>query len=276
MKFFWIFFALISPGFAADLPRLGDCDVWKTHTAQPKGVMVVAHGMNLKPERMDELATFFAEEGYEVLRPAFAGHCNDEEKYLQVTEKDWEQDARRIHALAARRAAQLKKPLLLTAYSFSAAIFQSMSEELPFAQRIYFAPALSTKFWYPLLVWSANLFPNFTYQSKNLPGYYANGTSGMRPFLAMDAFLKKWKRGSGTRDSAPILAWIDENDELLSYDGLITIAADKNNWRIEKLNNKASTHETPFHHLIIDEAALGKEEWSRVKEETKKFLNSGR
>jgi esterase/lipase len=274
MFFKWLLITLAfsSISRAAPAAELGPCDSWIKATGAPKGVVLVTHGMNLKPACMDELAQVLAKVGYEVLRPAFTGHCGGNEKYLNVKAADWEADARRYHALAAAKAQALKKPLHLVAYSFTALIYQTMEKDLPFERRVYLAPPFSTKFWYPLLRWVAGTFPNLTYESKNITACAANVTSGARGFLAMDHFLQRWQSGEGRRYEKPILTFAEPNDELVSYDGLVTFSADKNNWQLERVTNKGSTLPKTYHHLIVDTPSLGAEEFRRLSQMAVDFL----
>jgi hypothetical protein len=267
-KLFSLLFGIQCSAISA--ASLEPCDSWFTFTAAPRGVVIVSHGMNLKPTRMDELAKVLASDGYEVLRPAFSGHCGKNEKYLSVTAKDWENDARRIYALASIRAKALNKPLYLVAYSFTAVIFQSMSQELPFERKVYLAPALAMKFWYPAVRFFAGLFPDFEFSSLNLPTYAANGRSNARGFLALDHFFQKWERRSEGSDSAAALLFAAPGDELISYKGLEVVASLKSGWTLEQVSSGASTLPKKFHHLIIDSSSLGMVEWERV---TGKMLN---
>jgi hypothetical protein len=265
-----------SAGFAVDTAGLGPCDRWfPAEISPPKGVVLLTHGMNLRPERMDEWARELARDGYEVLRPAFTGHCGDEAAYLEIFAAQWERDARSFYALAADRARERKVPLLLAAYSFTALIYQTLSAELPFARKIYFAPALATHFWYRALIGVASWVPGFTFASRNLTDYRANARSGMKSLMALHDFVLRWQGGAGRRDEGPVLAWLEPEDELVSYSRLQDFASNKANWRLERVTNVNSTLPRTYHHLIISEESLGQAEWGRMVRETLAFLREG-
>lgn len=234
---------------------------------EPKGVLLLTHGMNLSPAKMDDLALAFAAAGYEVFRPGFAGHHGKNESYLDVEPAHWERDAREVYAIAEKRAKKLGLSIYLAAYSFSAAVFQSLTEELPFARKIFFAPALATKSWYPVVKVLARIFQGVEYRSMNLKGYFANARGGTKPLLAFDHFLARPKHAP-----EPVLIWIDPKDELVSYRGVRKLA-EKNRWRIEKISIRGSTLRRSFHHLIVTEEALGKKEWTRMIASTLEFLD---
>lgn len=247
------------------------CDRWFAARGGKKGVVLLIHGANLRPDRMDEMGATLAERGYETYRPGFRGHCDEGEGAVTgALASIWEKEAQEFYATAKSRAGT--KPLFLVAYSFGALIYQVLGDDLRFARRVYFAPAFATKFWYRPLVWLAGLFPGFSYPSLVPKEYRANNRTSLQGVLAFDVFLQRWKKGEGKNLEEPILLWMDPKDELVSYDGVVTHAADKSNWRLERLSVKDSTLDRSYHHLITDSRALGANEWERVMGETTKFL----
>jgi Serine aminopeptidase, S33 len=247
-------------------------ETWFPADGSPQGVLVLTHGLNLLPARMDQMAAAFANAGMEVYRPAFCGHSGDNEKFLNVSAKDWEDDARRIHALAYQRAQEMGLPLCLGAYSFSALVFQVLSAELPFARRLYFAPALAVHPWYPIALMMAKLHPRLTYSSRIFPDYRANSESGARPLLALNDFLGRWWQGEGLQDNAPTQIWLDPRDELVSGKRLRRLASTKPEWKIHEISNQGSRLPVKYHHLVINEDSLGLEEWRRMLAEARDFL----
>jgi esterase/lipase len=228
--------------------------------------------MNLKPARMDDLGEELSAAGYWVFRPAFTGHCGHNKYYLEVDSEHWDRDAREFYALARAKAEELNVPLYLVAYSFSAVIYQSFSRELPFAKKVFFAPAISTRFWFPLAALIANAFPRITYRSMNLNGYYANATSGMRAVQALEHFVGKVKQSRKLNDPTPTLIWVDPRDELVSYKGIKIQSGRKPKWQLQEISNAGSTMRPAYHHLIINQESLGEKEWARVLRGTTEFL----
>jgi esterase/lipase len=253
--------------------RISDCDRW-FYAPNPKGVILLTHGLNLKPARMDELGAELAAGGYTVFRPAFTGHCGHNKHYLEVDAEDWERDAHDFHTIAKAKADELGVPLHLVAYSFSAAIYQSFANELPFTKKILFAPAISTRFWYPVATLLANALPRVTYRSMNLRGYYANATSGMRAVQALEHFVGKVRQARRLNDLTPTLVWIDPKDELVSYKGIRVQARRRPMWALKEVSNAGARMKPAYHHLIINEESLGKAEWSRVLAGTFEFLGN--
>lgn len=244
------------------------CDRWIPAQGTLKAVVVMGHGLNLKPGKMEEMAQEFSRAGYEIFLPAFYGHCGENNNYLHVTWEHWQADAQSIFATAQEVARKQSKPLYLVAYSFSALIFDSFSEEMSFAKRVYFAPPLATHFWYRPLLFFAQLFPDFSLASRNLPAYRANERSNFRSLLGLHYFVEKAAGKNAKRSST--LAWVDPKDELVSAKGLADFASE--NFKLQLLDNQGSTLPKTFHHLIISKESLGSAEWSRVISESLKFF----
>jgi len=269
-----LLFLLCTTAFGDGVTPLDDtCELWLAAKGKKtKGVMVVTHGLNLRPARLNEFAEFYAANGYEVLRPSFAGHCKGAGDLLKIQPEFWENDAQRFHALAKAKADELKVPLYLTAYSFSALIYQSMSNELPFAKRIYLAPALETHFWYPIVIFLINLWPIEFFRTLIPDGYFAQEYGGSRSVLAMNHFFAMWNQKRNALEKVPTLVWASLSDELVRGPKLKILAESRAGWQFRELGVAGSTLPKSYHHLIVDSAALGPTEWKRVTEESLAFL----
>lgn len=250
------------------------CEEWFPAQGKAKGVIIVTHGLNLRPVRMNELARFFAAQGYEAFRPSFTGHCREPEELQKVKPDSWEKDAREFYAKAKTKADALKVPLYLAAYSFSGLIYQSLAEELPFAKRVYFAPALETHFWFPLAVFLINLWPTDIFRTMIPEGYFSHEYGGMRSVLAMNHFFLRWNDQRAKADPVPTLVWASPKDELVNGVKLKTLAEGRKGWEFREISVAGSSLPTPYHHLIIDEKALGPAEWGRVTVQSGAFLGN--
>jgi hypothetical protein len=257
---------------AGDSVPSEECERWFRAQGKRKGVMIVTHGLNLKPARMDGLAQFFSAQGYEVLRPSFTGHCGRPEELQQVKAESWEKDARHFYAKAKVKADYFKVPLYLTAYSFSGLIYQSMTKELPFKKRVFLASALETHFWYPIAIFLVNLWPTSFFRTWIPDGYFAQEYGGFRSVLAMNHFFLKWNDGRKSEDKTPTLVWGDPKDELVNVPKLKLLAEGSPGWEFRELGIGGCALPKCYHHLIVDEAALGPAEWKRVTETSAIFL----
>lgn len=266
-----IFLCCAAACSSGDAKKDYECLHWFPAQGKPIGVMLVTHGLNLRPSKMEELAQRYSEAGYEVLRPSFTGHCREPDELKEVRPSAWEKDAREFYSLAQKKAEQLKVPLYLTAYSFSGLVYHSMRKELPFKKRVYLAPALETKFWYPFAIFLIDFVPSFTFRTQIPAGYYAQEYSGFRSVLAMNHFLLQWQKNESEPDDSPVLVWAHPGDELVSASGLQEIAT-KRKWDFRELSIEGCGLSSCYKHLIVDSGALGKPEFDRLVKGSLEFL----
>jgi pimeloyl-ACP methyl ester carboxylesterase len=232
--------------------------------------VLLTHGLNSNPESFAPLAQYLSERGFEVFRPSFSGHRNNNQELLRIRSAQWEEDARVFYAEARARANTLKVPLHHVAYSMSGLIFQSLRDELEFDRRVYIAPALAFHSWYTPLIAIARVVPWIEFRSRIPKGYGANPRSGVRTVVALDDFRRKFRRFGGKPDVVPTLVWADPRDELVHGAGLRKLSAQNSNWEFRELNTDGG--QLKYHHLCIDEVCLGAEEWKRFAEGTAQFL----
>lgn len=256
---------------SGETPRDYACERWFHAEGKAKGVFLVTHGLNSRPSKMEELAQALARAGFEVLRPSFTGHCREPEELQKIKAEAWEKDAREFYASAKKKADQLKVPLYLAAYSFSGLAFHSLRKELPFKKRVYLAPALETKFWYPLAVYLINALPAYAFRTQIPTGYYAQEYSGLQAVVAMNHFFLKWQENKKEPDDGPVLLWAHPGDELVSASRLKEVSAERG-WDFREISIAGCELPKCYKHLIVDSAAVGKEQWKKMVEGTLEFL----
>lgn len=267
LVFFWCNAAYPAGETQKDYP----CEKWFSAVGRPKGVFVVTHGLNSRPTKMEDLAEALANAGYEVLRPSFTGHCREPEELQNVKAESWEKDAREFHAIAKKKADQLGVPLYLAAYSFSGLLFHSLRKELPFRKRVYLAPALETRFWYPLAIFLIGYIPKFAFRTQIPDGYYAQEYSGLQSVLAMNHFLLAWQNNKAEPDDGPVLLFADPGDELVSAAGLKEMSRERG-WQFNDVSNEGCELPKCYHHQIIDSPSVGKGQWAEMVKAALEFL----
>lgn len=254
------------------------CGRWFAASTTPaEGVAIVAHGMNNRPEVMDDLVRTLTSRGLDVLRAGFSGHCGDRQEFLDLTTERLKQDALSFYGEASNRAAELKKPLYLVAYSFSATVYELLRDRTSFDRRIFFAPALATHWWYPVARLLGFLPSWFPMPSVVPPEYRANAATGSASIRVIAEFLTEWESSSRAVPSAPeppTLVFIHPGDELVSRSGVERMVADRGlkTWSVVPVENSGATHPRPQAHRIIDEVSVGKTQWIALCERMNAFL----
>ncbi|MBW7947548.1 MAG: alpha/beta hydrolase, partial [Sphingomonadaceae bacterium] len=115
-----------------------------------KGVVVVAHGLNHRPDKMDDIVNPLRAQGYAVLRAVLSGHEGDMEKFKKASREQWRNDLLGAYCAARALADQGKVPLHFVGYSIGALINSDLVESEPdlgvrYDRMVYLAPAVSVK-----------------------------------------------------------------------------------------------------------------------------------
>ena len=81
----------------------------------------------------------------------------------------------------------------------------------------------------------------------------------------------------GTLYIKPAFVFIDEDDELVSYDSLQKMVHNQNldQWKIHPVKKDKAATEVDMHHIVIDAASVGKYMWQEIVEVTITHLSDG-
>ncbi len=255
---------------------------WLRSEKQPaRGVALVVHGLNLRPDKMDSIARTLNEEGFDVLRASLSGHRGDLEQFKHVSRDRWLHDLHDAYCEARRAADRRGLPLNFVGYSLGALVNLDLMNNVPEAgvrydRMVLLAPAAALN-WTSQLVRALNAFgEDFLVPSASNATYRASceGTS-MAAYNALFDSLRATQESGLGKSKAPTLVLIDPKDELVSGPGLAELIEFNalNEWRLEQVSNRGATLERgAYHHLIIDEPSVGSEEWKRIQTLIRKHL----
>ncbi|MBW2430357.1 MAG: alpha/beta hydrolase [Deltaproteobacteria bacterium] len=244
-----------------------------------KGVALVIHGLNLRPDRMQPIITKLTESGIDVLGLSLRGHGEnythsdgiDEdqarlESFKNVTYQLWMNEAYLAYLLLKERGAEKGVPLFLTAFSLGGLIGLDLfasNADVQFDRLVLFAPAIrlhATIYLERLL----SPFPRLVIPSMAPKTYLANkkGT----PIAAYNALfdgLNRFNQKAGQKLNIPTLICIDEQDEFIPLRKLKKLVEEKgwNQWQFYIVNKDKSARDETFYHHIIDASSTGKTVW---------------
>jgi alpha-beta hydrolase superfamily lysophospholipase len=248
-----------------------------TTTEPPKGVLLLVHGLNVRPSAMNPLATTLASEGYHVYRITLHGHNGRTSEIFD--ENVWVREL----SLAYQdiRARFPNVPSYLMGYSLGGLALVTMLDSTPPDQypqaMVLLAPSISlrgaldvatTLHVPPPITWAVtNLTPRSYQRYEETPLFWYSNT------LALYRNAASLKNIEHLR-SIPTLVFLNEADELVSAAGTSRWIKEHNlesSWRIEMVDTKRA--ETKLkEHLIIDQRSLGQKEWSRLNAAIENFL----
>jgi alpha-beta hydrolase superfamily lysophospholipase len=248
--------------------------IWfKTSQLPPRSITIVAHGLNLKPEKMNSIVTVLNEGGSDVLRVSLKGHTGNEEEFKKVTRNEWIQNIFSAYKEARETADGLGIPLYFVGFSLGALINLDLMNSFPetaieYDRMILFAPALVVKNTSYLVKTFYIFGSNFVVPSAMNKSYRANekGTP-LAAYSALFDSISRLKKIGINQQNIPTLIMIDPKDELVSASGLREMIEENQlfKWRIFNIQKKNSQLKTNYHHLIIDEASVGLDEWTIIK-----------
>ncbi|KGM42738.1 hypothetical protein JY97_11885 [Alkalispirochaeta odontotermitis] len=252
---------------------------FKDTPGELKGVALVIHGLNLRPDKMQSIISDLRGSGIDVLRLSLRGHGEnysrrkgiDEdqarlEAFKNVSYQLWLNEAYLAYLQLKARGAAKKVPLFLTAFSLGGLIgldlFASQGD-VKFDKLILFAPAIRLR----AVVYLERVmapFPRLVIPTFAPEAYLANkkGT----PIAAYNALfdsLDRFNRNADQKLNVPTLVFIDEQDEFIPLSKLKKLVQAKkwDRWRFYIVEKDKTAEDEHFYHHIIDASSTGKTVW---------------
>ncbi len=236
--------------------------------AHPRtAVALVAHGLNLRPSRMDALGALLAEHGVEALRVGLSGHCGDFEALRTASRERWLSELGSAYRTARSRADELGVPLHMLGSSLGALLLIDLiagSLEIRFDRRVLLSPALTPRipaalFHIPRVLGGGSI----SLWSASLREYQANPRCTIAAYGALFDSVQMVQRALPRLTPAPTLVLIDPGDELVSYRRLKRVAEEQG-WRLLEISTARHRLPRRIRHLVVDMPSVGTEEWTRI------------
>ncbi len=296
------YYGLISdtrPDPAADLIAFigpqNDYSRWHKIKKKKKlnGVALVVHGLNLKPERMQNVIAELNTAGIEVLNIALTGHGNNYqanpdlsidqarlESFQTVTYQTWLAELYAAYRKVRQRAEQRKVPVYFIGYSLGAVMGCDLAlckPDVQYDKMILFAPALSVTeeahFLKALLQ-----FPNVVIDSLSPSYYRSNAGTPMAAYKALFEAIDDFNRRAKDKINLPTIIFIDEEDEMVPYEKLAGLIrhCHLDAWRIVTVSKDDDVPSGVAHHLIIDPDSVGRCMWNDMAAAIKAHTESKR
>ena len=254
-----------------------------------KGVALVIHGLNMRPERMQPIIDRLTQNGIDALSLSLRGHGGNYarrddmdvaaarlESFKSVSYFLWTNEAYLAFKQAQKRAQQHKVPLFLTAFSIGALIGLDLfasHEDVYFDRMALLAPAISLR----AVIYLERVvspFPRLVIPSLADDAYLANqnGTP-VAAYNALFEALYHFEDTAGPRLNVPTLIFIDEQDEFIPLGGLKDFKEEHqlDKWQFYIVQKEEMASET-FHHHIIDASTTGQGVWQDMMSAVIKHL----
>jgi alpha-beta hydrolase superfamily lysophospholipase len=264
---------------------------YKNHSREKtKGVALVIHGLNLRPDKMQTIISVLTESGIDVLRLSLRGHGDNYahrtgieedqarlEAFKAVSFPLWMNEAYLAYAQVQKRAAQKKVPLFFVGFSLGGLIGLDLfasQPEVNYERMVLFAPAIKLHTIHYLArilsPFSRLVIPSLT------PDSYLSNKKGtpMAAYNALFVGLQQFEKHVNRRINVPTLIFIDEEDEFIPVRAFKNLKKEKklDRWKLYIVKKEAASKQDSFHHHIIDESSTGKAVWQEMMKTTITYL----
>jgi pimeloyl-ACP methyl ester carboxylesterase len=281
MKYFVILLALLGS------MAFGEFGLAQEHLS---GVILMVHGLNTKPEKMQSLAQAFEENNYKVFLTVLSGHSNEDLAIVgQITRTKWLSDLDGKYQEARHFADSRKVPLIFVGYSLGGLLgvdlltdpnYQIGDQAIHWDKMVLLAPAIATQGMVNSFGLLRGLMPGgFVVPSMSPYDYRANpaGTSVAEYNALFQSQHEVQTRDPGQLNEIPTLIFIDPQDELVSESGLQNFMTIKGleNWKLIEVQKDPETRKM-YHHLLIDPETLGAKSFSNMKKYILEFVMGDR
>lgn len=255
-----------------------------------RGVALVVHGLNLRPEKMMTIIICLNRIGIDVLNVSLRGHGDNYlanktisegearlESFRTVDYTLWLREVSHGYDKAKARARRKNIPFYFVGYSLGGLLGCNLSlaaSQKSFDVMILFAPALNVKAEAYLLK-AMMPFPDMVIDSLSPPSYRANPGTPMAAYKALFEAIDDLERNMSQALNRPTLLLIDENDEFISLDGIRDIIKKYklDQWQLRIVRKDPVIADDVSRHLIIDQDGVGETTWKQITDEMIHFLH---
>jgi alpha-beta hydrolase superfamily lysophospholipase len=246
-----------------------------------RGVALVIHGLNLRPDKMESIIAILAGTGVDALNLSLRGHgenysrqdgSNDAQARLNtfksVSYELWREEIYAAYNIAKLKSTQNGVPLFFVGFSFGALLGIDLLASMPdvkFDRTVLFAPGLKIHSRYQIAR-VLSPFPGLTVPSFSLKSYRANDGTPIAAYNALLDALEHLDNNFNPKINVPALIFIDKRDEFVSFDELKKLVENENldQWKFHVVKKEAGGEPGKIHHLIIDEASTGQDVWREM------------
>ena len=252
---------------------------WIGERRAPKGLVLVAHGLNLRPSKMRAIAEVICQEstGYACRILSLPGHEESgPSRMKQVDAASWKSAIRDEVARVATLSRELHVPAYFIGYSLGGLMGEwaiQQQDERVFEKVALIAPAIATR----TLARSVAYLPlpgSVTLGSWNHPDYRANPGTSLAAYRAMFRVMGEFRSADLRKIDVPTLVFLNREDELVS-DRKTERWIDRSglrNWQVVIVPRLRPSIRPAYDHLMVDEAGMGAEAWQLLSTRLREFL----
>ncbi len=243
-----------------------------------RGVFIVAHGLNQRPDTMRDIVQLLRELGFHTYRLSLRGHEKFENETFPAS--SWIDDINNACSDVTTRFPRI--PVYILGYSLGGLVATHAIDAQTACQpasMILIAPALSLRN-FVQTGYSLSVFPQLTISVPNVaPSLYRR--FDQTPLFWYQNLFSLYSKTRTLRSPArlrsiPTLIFANPRDELVSLAGLRNwISANdlEPAWAIDVVRPQPRNPFTP-EHVMIDPRSLGEGEWQHLSNSVRAFLHT--
>jgi esterase/lipase len=256
------------------------------------GVALVIHGLNGRPDKMESIIAEMTAAGIDCLNLSLRGHG---ENYSQLNDTDsaearlqafksasyqlWRTETYQAYQQAKKRSNRYGTCLFFVGFSMGGLLGVDLFSSNPyikFDKMVLFAPALKM-YNRNFLLKTMSPFEGLVVPSFSPGSYRANKGTPMAAYNALFEASKHFERHLDPKINVPTVVFIDKQDELISFSGLKNMIRKQNldQWNLHPVKKDKTATEIEMHHILIDEASVGKRMWKEIVDTTITHLLNG-
>ena len=259
---------------------------------EPRAIVLVVHGLNLRPERMQPVCTLLLERGAIVVRMALRGHRGIYERLARVRRADWLDDFTAafdtIAEQAGHRRTEESAPLpigflgqSLGALAFcdylcsSGADSRAIDTGRGVREALLLSPAIALRPRVYILRPLITLHPRLPIPSASDPAdrlYDRLPAGAYRALFATYAAFRHSLRAAPLE--LPCRIVVNEGDELVSARGISRLIETGALSAARLVVFARSADGRGAHHLAVDPDTMGSENWERFRTEVDRFVDA--
>jgi len=259
---------------------------WETTIPNPQGIVIVVHGLNVKPSKMGTptvegtLVKLLLDSGYHVYRVTLKGHGGPLEDMQTVTRSDWINDAYTQYCQAKAISENERLPLYLLGFSLGALVYEVLMNEktaipVQFDKVILFSPAVAMRPSARAILWLQPFTNESTIiRSLNPEEYRAQIGSSMAAYKIIFDMEETLCSASFRKSNIDTIIFIDRYDEMISTEILRERINqyDLTKWKIYEVTNSGGVIRPQYHHLLIDNKCVSESTWQYISGTILSFL----
>jgi len=234
-----------------------------------KGIVLLVHGLNLKPKKMEEIGEVFKKNKISPIYISLTGH-NKNTSWKQVTKKRWRIDFYKPLCQAHVNAMQRKIPLYAVGHSLGAVVIQDALEKykVPFKEVFYLSPAFRTRWYTGFITLLFKMGLESSIPSSNFVEYRAKDDTSLLAYKAM------WEMNESLnfKDSVKKNIYMDLRDELVDFTNTRSLCNLMKNCKFHHLTNKPKERGKTIYHLNVDQDSNGIKSWQYLTRSFEKAL----